>query len=296
MMETGVVITVHRGGCEAVHGDQVVALRLTGHHAEKELALAVGDDITFDAEAGIVHERLPRRTRLARKRKQAEQVIAANMDRLAIIASFVEPPFRSGLVDRFQLAAYAGGLEAVLVVNKRDLLEGAEIPEEVRVLESVLPVYPVSALTGEGVETLRRALVSSRTVFAGHSGVGKSSLLNALSPDLRLETGALSGADRGRHITTRSLWLRLPGEAVVVDTPGVREIASGPVALELLGRVYPDIEKLAPECRFRNCRHDQEPQCAIRAAVELGLLPAARIASYRRLLKELDAERRAGDG
>jgi ribosome biogenesis GTPase len=216
------------------------------------------------------------------------------MDRLAIVVSFLEPSFRAGVVDRLQLAAYAGGLEAILVVNKVDLLGGAQIPEEVRVYEEVLPLYSISARTGAGLPSLREKLVGSRTVLAGHSGVGKSSLLNALEPELRLETREVTDQKKGRHTTTRAIWLRLPGDAVVVDTPGLREIASGPVAVDLLDRVYPDIETLAPECRFRDCRHDREPDCAVRAAVERGALSRARLASYRRLIREIEAEQRAG--
>ena len=294
MSETAIVIAVHRGGCEAIHDDRVLTLRLMGRHAELELALAVGDEITFDPEREIVLEQQPRRTRLARQRRRGEQVIAANMDRLGIVCSVVRPPFRSGLVDRFQLAAFAGGLDPLLIVNKVDLLEGAPLPEEIEVYRAILPVLPVSARTGEGLDALGEAFADARTVLAGHSGVGKSSLVNALEPELRLETGELTGSDRGRHTTTRAIWMRLPGNAVVVDTPGVREIASGPVDVSLLDRVYPDIAELSGECRFRNCRHDQEPDCAVRSAIENKRLSAVRVASYARLIEELDSETREG--
>ena len=292
MTQPGIVITVFRGGCQAICDDRVQELSLMGRHAERELSLAVGDEVTFDAEKGIVLERLPRRTQLTRRRRRGEQVIAANMDRLAVVTSFVEPPFRSGAVDRFLLAAYAGGLDTILIANKLDLLEGGQLPEEIRVYERILRMHPVSALTGQGLGSLREELRGTRTVLAGHSGVGKTTLLNALEPELRLETGELTGVGKGRHTTSRAIWVRLPGDAVVVDTPGVREIATGSVDPSLLEEVYPDVATLSPDCRFRDCRHDREPDCAVHAAVERGELPAMRLTNYRRLVTEIEQESR----
>jgi ribosome biogenesis GTPase len=293
---TGTVITVFRGGCEVVDGDRMRELALRGRHRQ-ELALAVGDRVRFDAERGLLLEVEPRDTVLERLRPAGgrrhhggrRQVIAANMQRLAIVSTASEPPFVSGAVDRFLLAAAAGGLASILVVNKIDLLEGRPLPEEIRAYAAIVPVLPVSARTGAGLPELRGLLTGSRTVLAGHSGVGKSSLLNALEPELRLETRAVSPRDgKGRHTTSRALWCALAGDAVVVDTPGVREIATGPLDPTLLGEVYPDIEARAEECRFRDCRHDREPDCAVRHAIEQGTLPAARLASYRKLLAELE--------
>jgi ribosome biogenesis GTPase len=291
----GIVITLLRGGCEVVHNSELLELRLVGRHAHREIALAVGDEVTFDGNQGIVLDVLTRRTKLARRRPRDdprhEHVIAANMDRLAVITSVVEPPFRPGVVDRFLLAAFAGGLEGLLVVNKIDLLEGAPIPEQVRVFDSVVPICRVSARTGEGLEALRAHLVRSRTVFAGHSGVGKSSLLNGLQPDLRLETGGLTRRQgKGRHTTAGAVLLRLPGDALVVDTPGIREVATGPVDPRLLDRVYPDVSRFASGCKFWDCRHDREPECAVREAVSQGELPVLRHESYQKLVSEIRNE------
>jgi ribosome biogenesis GTPase len=281
----GTVIAVHRGECEIVHGDALRALRLGG----RGVALAVGDEVEFDPERGTLLRVLPRRTQLARLRpgRRGElQVVAANVDRVAIVASVVEPPFRSGLVDRFMLAAHAGGLEPLLVVNKIDLLGGSGLPEEVEAYREILPTHPVSARSGSGLDALRSALRGARTVLAGHSGVGKSSLINALEPDLQLATGELARHGRGRHTTARSVWVRLEPGSIAIDTPGVREIASGPVERALLERVYPDVARFAADCRFRDCAHAGEPGCAVRAAVESGALRAARVAGLARLLDE----------
>ena len=296
MSQLGIVIAVHKGGCEVVCGDEVRELQLLGRHARAELSLAVGDELHFDAEKSVVLDVLPRRTRLARLRPVAgrrttesrrEQVIAANVDQLAIVAAVADPPFRSGAVDRFLLAARAGGLEALLVANKIDLLGDAALPEEIEAYRAVLPVFPVSATQGRGLEPLRQALAGSRTVLAGHSGVGKSSLVNALEPELALATAEVRERSRkGRHTTTRASWFRLSDAAVVVDTPGVREIATGPVPAELLDEVYPDVAEHAAGCRFRDCRHDREPDCAVRAAIDAGELHPGRLSSYRKLREE----------
>ncbi len=285
----GIVITVHRGECEVVHDDRLLSLKLIGRQAHRGQELVVGDEVRFDPEGLVVLDVEPRRTRLARRRPRArhrEQVIAANIDQLAIVASVDEPPFRSGAVDRFMLAALAGGLRPLLVVNKLDLLETPDLPDAIAGYADVLPLHGVCAHSGAGLEGLRESLAGARTVLAGHSGVGKSSLLNALKPELRLETGDVARHGRGRHTTTRSVWMRLGPDTVVIDTPGVREIATGPVELELLDRVYPDIAERAGECRFRDCAHDREPGCAVGDAIESGTLRQARLEGYRRLLAD----------
>lgn len=290
----GIVLTVVRGGCEVVAGDLRVALRLTGRQAHSDVELAVGDEVRFDPVRGVVLELLPRRSWLERRRPRDDprrrHVIAANIDRLAIITAIRRPAFRAGLVDRMQLAALAGGLDAILVVNKMDLWKG-ELPDEIRSFEAALPVVPVSAEAGSGLEALSEALAGRRSVFAGHSGVGKSSLLNALQPELRLATGALGHRrERGRHTTRSSTWLRLRGGAIVIDTPGIRELASGVVDPALLAELYPEVAKLAPECRFRDCSHVSEPGCAVRSAIEAGELSEQRYAQYLRVRTDLVRE------
>ncbi len=292
----GTVLTVTRLGCDVVHGEQVTRIALGGKHAQQKTALAVGDSVRFDPARKVLLEVLPRRTVLARRRsfgQKREHVIAANADRLAIVASVASPPFRSGAVDRFLVAAHAGGLEALLVVNKLDLLApGEALPDEVRAYEAVIPVFAVSATSGAGLQRLRAALAHGTTVLAGHSGVGKSSLINALEPELRLETGELNKRERGAHTTSASTWLRIAGGAVVIDTPGVREIGTGPVDRDLLGPVYPEIARASVDCRFRDCEHRREPDCAVRAAVDAGSISAARLANFHRLLDETDSRAR----
>ena len=282
---TGSVIAVHRGECEVVRGGEVVALRWGGRRPGAASDLAIGDEVAFDPARRVVLDVLPRRTKLARRRLREsgrEHVLVANADRLVIVASVADPPFRPGAVDRFMLAAFAGGLAPILAVNKIDLLDG-EPPGEIAAYAEVLPLYWVCATRGDGLDALRPALRGARSVLAGHSGVGKSSLLNALQPESRLATGRVTRHGRGRHTTARSEWVVLEPGSVVIDTPGVRSIAGAPGAIELIDRVYPDVARHAVRCRFRDCAHGAEPGCAVRAAVEAGELSSARLRARRRL-------------
>ena len=298
MSVSGTVISVFRGGCAVVCDEQIHELALTGSSAVQQLVLAVGDQVRFDRERGVVEECSPRRSELSRLRPQAgrqrhspaRKVLAANMDALAIVASLVDPAFRSGAVDRFWLAAVEGGLDAFLIVNKIDRAPSTEVPGVIDAYRSVLPVLETSAKTGQGIDELRRALRGRRTVLAGHSGVGKSSLINVLEPELRLATGEVSGkTGKGRHTTTAAQWLRLAGDAIVVDTPGVREIATGSLEPEALDQVYPAIAALAASCRFRDCRHASEPDCAVTNAVREGALHPGRLESFEKLRDEIAA-------
>jgi len=294
--ELGIVIGVFRGGCEVICGDRVRELHLTGSHARDATSLAVGDHVRFEPDSGRVVEIEERRTRLERIRprdrgrslRRKPQVIAANMDQVAIVTALVEPPFVPGVIDRFLLAAAAGNLRAILVANKLDLLQGSELPEAVRSYGVVVPVVAVSAHTGLGLDELRGQLRGARTVLAGHSGVGKSSLLNALRPELCLRTGELRERDRkGRHTTSRATWYRIETDTVVVDTPGIRELATTAGDPALLHDVYPDVAEHAASCQFRDCRHEREPDCAVRSAVEAGQLSRYRLDQYRKLAREL---------
>jgi len=286
--QIGTVIAVHRGACEVVCGDALVTLRLVGRNARLGQRLALGDEVQFDSERRTLEQVLPRRTQLARLRPGTRgewQVWVANVDQLAIVASLTEPPFRAGLVDRFLMAALAGGLDPILVVNKIDLAGSDELPDEIAAYRDFVPLLAVSARSGAGLDALRARLRGVRTVLAGHSGVGKSSLINALEPELQLETGELARHGRGRHTTTRARWIRLEAATIAIDTPGVRELATGPVDPSLVMRVYPDVARFAQHCRFRDCAHAAEPGCAVREAVERGELRASRLEGLRRLLE-----------
>ena len=235
-LATGLAIETGPGFCDVLYGNQRVRCRSAGD-------AAIGDRVLFSADRHRVEEILPRRTALSRTdpgNPHLERVIAANIDVVVNVVSLKSPPLRPGLIDRYLIATGRAGADPLLSVNKMDLLANAEELDPVRPYQDAgVPVILCSAETGEGIARLLEALAGKLCVFAGHSGVGKSSLLNALDPRLDLITGAVSeGNDKGRHTTTSSALYHLPGGAVVIDTPGIREFGLWDVSADDLRLYY----------------------------------------------------------
>lgn len=248
-------------------------------------ALVVGDFVSYlegAAEPHTLTEVKPRRSRLARSRDEEEQVTAANIDLAVIIASAVQPRFKPRLVDRYLIAAREGGLDPVLVINKADLLSEREASELLEPYEK-LPIEAIatSAKSGLGMDRLREMLRGKTAVFAGQSGVGKSSIVNALIPDLDAKTGEIQGhTGKGRHTTTASTLYRFPFGGSVVDTPGVRSFALGPPSQESLQEFFPEIAQAALDCKFSNCSHQGDAGCAMPEAIRSGAVHPDRLDSY----------------
>jgi len=218
--------------------------------------------------------------------------IASNLDVLGVVLA-VRPPSPVGFVDRAIVAARAAGIEPMLIVNKADLAESAHLHEQTLAdYGSCGRVFLVGAHRGEGLDRLREFFAAGRRgVFIGTSGVGKSSLLNAICPDVDLEVGDLNASTGlGRHVTTTATLHRLPGGGELVDTPGFRDF--GPVAISPrdLAQHFPGFEpSLEEPCGFNDCSHRSEPGCSVLAAVRSGALAESRHATYLQLLAELDA-------
>jgi ribosome biogenesis GTPase len=251
--------------------------------------VAVGDQVVVSEDGsgrGIVEAVLPRRTILARHDvfcPHLQQVIVANADQLLVVASWRAPHFWPELVDRYLIAAERNDLYSIICVNKVDLAEDvaicrAELQPYINLGHRVIFT---SALTGEGVGKLRETLRGRTTVLAGMSGVGKSSLLNAVQPGLQIVTREVSDHSyEGRHATTQVSMNGLEVGGFVVDTPGIREFGlSGLLRAELV-RFYPEIATLGTRCRFNDCSHTHEPGCAVKAAVQTGQASAVRYHSY----------------
>lgn len=247
-----------------------------------------------DPGRGVIVALLPRRRLLARHTARGLRPVCANLDLLMVTIAPAPAP-HADLVDRYLLAAALDDLEAMIVVNKADTVTAAGRAE----LDALLAprralgiaVVEVSAHSGAGLDALRGAIDGRAAAFVGQSGVGKSSLLNALVPGAAAETGALSGRlnkgrGRGRH-TTSTTRLYRSGEGLIVDSPGIREFAPDVPDEATLTQGFPEIAAAAEHCRFSDCHHEREPDCAVHAALRAGTLDASRLASFRMLREAL---------
>jgi len=279
----GQITEIGPGYCDVMTGSQRIRCRPTPD-------LAIGDHVLFSLERRRVEEVLPRRTVLSRTdphNARVQRVIAANVDVVVVVVSLKNPPLRPGLIDRYLIAIGKSGAAPLLCVNKIDLMSSDEELDALQPYQDLgIEVLLCSAATGEGLEILSATLAGKTCVFTGHSGVGKSSLLNALDQRLDLETNPVSSVnEKGRHTTTSSAMYELSNGARVIDTPGIREFGLWNISRTEIARYFDEFN--VHRCNFSDCTHTHEPFCAVKTAVESGDIPIARYQVYLRIVSSL---------
>lgn len=270
---------------------------LRGRVKQGGLKLAVGDDVGLEQDdrgeglaIAVIH---PRRSKLARRAPgggHGERIVAANVDQVVVVFALVKPAPHLRMLDRFLVIAEANALAARVVVNKVDLASESEA--EAQFASYVRAGYPVHLTStkggGRGLEALHDALQGRTSVLTGPSGVGKSSLMNSLYPGLELRVGEISeSVNKGRHTTVGAWLYPLPDGGFVADTPGLREIGMWGLDPAHLDECFPEFRPLTPSCRFADCTHTVEPECAVLDGIASGTVSGSRHESYVKLREEL---------
>ncbi len=255
--------------------------------------VAVGDVVLMDLEdkeeeQAMIHTVQDRRNYIVRvspHNKHQKHIVASNLDLVLLIATITQPQTSLGFIDRFLVTAEAYRVPAILVINKTDLLskeDEYDLQRWQKIYEAVgYRVMPISAHHPESLQNLKAMLKDKTTLFSGHSGVGKSTLINQLIPDLELRTEIVSDySGKGQHTTTFAEMFDLPHGGNIIDTPGVKEFGLIDMSQDELAFYFPEMQRLLSQCRFNNCKHINEPGCAVKAAVEKDLVSVERYQSY----------------
>lgn len=267
-------------------GSEIIEAKGRGIFKKDGITLAVGDrvelEIIDEAEKkGVINSIYPRKNQFIRPP-------IVNVDTFVVVFAASKPKPNLVLVDKFLVMAEMHGVEAIICINKRDLVSPEILGEYKAIYENIYPVIAVSARTGEGMDELKNALSAKTAALAGPSGVGKSTIINALVPHANMETGSISEkTKRGKHTTRHAEIFKAEGGGRIFDTPGFTSFEIMEADEESLMHYYPDIERYSDGCFYDNCRHLKEPQCAVREAVNEGKIHRLRYESYAANMEEI---------
>lgn len=254
--------------------------------------IAVGDEVELlpepDQSTAVITHLYPRKNYIVRRSinlSKSVQIIAANLDQAFLVVTLASPVTSLGFIDRFLVTAEAYDVPARIIFNKLDLFsdEGLEVLQEFQSIYTRIgyPCYQVSGLEGTHVDMLLEEMAHKKTLITGHSGVGKSTLINRLVPDADLKTGAISSfSEKGKHTTTFAEMIPLAGGGFIIDTPGIQELGVVDIEQHELAHFFPEFRERLNQCRYHNCRHINEPGCVILEAVEDGDIEVSRYQNY----------------
>lgn len=296
----GRVLEIIPEGIYVQHQGDVYLCVLRGH-LKKEISriknlVTVGDFVLFEKKSRSIFHVEERHSVLSRQehlRRRQNQLLAANIDQVLITVSLIHPPLKPHLVDRYIIATFKGKMDPVIVINKIDLLqphsdESSLLAHFLETYRSLgIPIIQVSAETGEGIDHLKEIMKDKASVFSGQSGVGKSSLINAMT-GLELPIGEIVKKTRkGSHTTTSARLIPLGFGGWCIDTPGIRSFGLWDLKKEDLDAYFPEIQEKGKQCKYPDCTHSHEPSCAIEKAVDQGEISFLRLDSYHKLLEEV---------
>lgn len=280
------------GRVVAAHGRQYIVetgdgTRLPCFPRGKKSEVACGDEVEFarsSADQGVIEKILPRRSLLYRSNEIRQKLIAANVDQLIIVVA-TEPAFSDELVTRALVAAESADIEILIVLNKCDLADRLPAARERLAVFAGLGYRILELSARDHAEDLRPALQGRTSVLVGQSGMGKSTLINALIPEANAATREISLAlDSGKHTTTHASLFQLDTDSALIDSPGLQEFGLGHLERGEIEQAFPEFRPVLGQCRFRDCRHDREPDCALNAALATGRIDPRRFAAYCRIV------------
>ncbi len=269
-------------------------IRLDGRKSTNPVV--VGDWVEFNIDekddVAVIQEIFPRRNYIIRRSlnlSKQTHILAANIDQAILMATLVMPRTSTGFIDRFLVTCEAYSIPAILLFNKNDLLstELKEIQQGIMEMYSSVgyTCYAVSSFEKDDVQLVKNLLSGKTTLVAGHSGVGKSTFINAMQPELNLKTGVISDVHlKGKHTTTFTELFELNSGGFIIDSPGIKELGLVEMKQEEVGHYFPEIRNKMNDCKFNNCRHENEPHCAVLKAVEEGEIHEERYINYLKML------------